>query len=112
MKTKLRSGFTLIEIMVVVAIIGILASIAVPNLLHAMDKSRQRACALNRKKIDAAKLEWALDNKEPPTALPTEDDLFGQNRYIEHEPDCPAGGKYSLHTVVEKCTCSVAAHAN
>ena len=112
MKTATRSGFTLIEIMVVVAIIGILASIAVPGFKLAIEKSRQQACAVNRKNIDGAKLRWALDYKEPPDATPTDADLFGENCYIEHKPDCPARGEYTLHAVSEKCTCSVSTHAN
>ena len=72
MKITTRSGFTLIEIMVVVAIIGILASIAIPGFKLAIEKSRQQACALNRKNIDGAKLRWALDYKEPPDATPTD----------------------------------------
>jgi prepilin-type N-terminal cleavage/methylation domain-containing protein len=112
MKTALRNGFTLIEIMVVVAIIGLLASIAIPNLKHAIDRSRQQVCAVNRKNIDGAKLQWALDHKEPLTATPADEDLFGESRYIDHKPDCPARGEYSLNAVGEKCTCNASLHSN
>lgn len=112
MKNQRQNGFTLIEIMVVVAIIGILASLAVPNLLHAISKSRQQACAVNRKNIDGAKLQWALDNHEPPEAMPTETQLYGGTTYIDHRPECPAHGDYTLHSVGEKCTCSILNHTN
>ena len=110
MKAK-ETAFTLIEIMIVVAIIGLLAAIAIPNLRNAIENARQKACGINRKTIDGAKLQWALEHKQPVNAVPADDDLFGKTRYIEHKPDCPASGTYSLNSVEEKCTCSVAVHA-
>ena len=98
--------------MIVVAIIGMLAAIAIPNLSQAIKTTRQKTCALNRKNIDAAKLRWALETQQPETAMPTDEDLFGAKRYIEHKPDCPARGKYTVNAVEEKCTCSAVDHVN
>ncbi|MGC3958437.1 MAG: prepilin-type N-terminal cleavage/methylation domain-containing protein [Verrucomicrobiota bacterium] len=112
MKSQTRAAFTLVEIMIVVAIIGMLAAIAIPNLSQAIKTARQRTCAINRKNIDAAKLRWALETQQPENATPTEEDLFGTKQYIEHKPDCPASGKYTLNAVEEKCTCSAADHVN
>ncbi len=108
---KTRHAFTLIEIMFVVAIIGLLAVIAIPNLRTAIETARTRACAMNQKNIDAAKLRWALDHQKALDETPSDTDLFGQTAYLEHKPDCPAGGAYTLNAVAQKCVCSVTKHA-
>jgi len=105
-----KQAFTLIEIMIVVAIIGILAAIVVPNFRKSLDTSRQRACALNRRTIDGLKLQWATDHRQPFTVTPPEEELFGKHAYLEHKPGCPAGGAYSLNAVEEKCTCNIPQH--
>ena len=112
MKTKTVSAFTLLEIMIVVAIIGILAAMVIPNIRSAIETARQKTCAVNRKNIDGVKVQWAVENKLPLTAVPTEADLFGKSAYIEHKPDCPAGGAYSLNAVEAKCTCNFPVHVD
>ena len=57
-------GFTLVEIMVVVAIVGLLASIAVTNVIIARDNSRLTIIQHNLRKIDEAKQQWAADNRQ------------------------------------------------
>ncbi len=96
--------------MIVVAIIGILAAIVVPNFKKSIDSARRRACALNRRNIDGMKLQWAVDHKQPVTATPPDDEFFGKGRYIEHKPGCPAGGAYAINPVEEKCTCNLPTH--
>lgn len=112
MKTKTQAAFTMIEIMVVVAIIGLLAAIAIPSFKGAIERSQLRACALNRKNIDGAKLTWAVENRLPSESVPTDADLFGDGGYIDHKPDCPEGGSYALNAVRENCTCNFPRHGN
>jgi len=65
-----RSGFTLVEIMIVVAIIGLLAAIAIPNFIHARTTSQMNACINNLRQIDGAKQEWGLETGAGPTDQP------------------------------------------
>ena len=95
--------------MIVVAIIGLLAAIAIPNFVKARTASQKNACIANMKQIDGAKATWALETKQAVTATPIDTDLFGATAYIRTKPDCPAGGTYTLGDVATKPVCSLAA---
>jgi prepilin-type N-terminal cleavage/methylation domain-containing protein len=108
--TNRKSGFTLVEIMIVVAIIGLLAAIAIPNFVKARQASQKSACVANLKQIEGAKATWALENKKVNSDTPTDGDLFGATLYIREKPACPASGTYSLLAVDTKPTCTVTEH--
>jgi prepilin-type N-terminal cleavage/methylation domain-containing protein len=84
-------AFTLIEIMIVVAIIGILVSIAVPSFMQARTRSQANACIENQQSVTNIVTQWALDEKKSAGALPGDGDLFGPGLYMNRHPQCPVG---------------------
>jgi prepilin-type N-terminal cleavage/methylation domain-containing protein len=109
-KSNRGRAFTLVEIMIVVAIIGLLAAVAIPNLVTARKKAQRAACINNLKTMDGAKAMWALEMRKTDADVPTDADLFGPDKNIHDKPQCPSGGTYSLNAVSEKPTCTVPDH--
>jgi prepilin-type N-terminal cleavage/methylation domain-containing protein len=101
MKKHIRkSGFTLVEIMIVVAIIGLLAAIAIPNFVRARTTAQQNACINNLRQIDGAKQQWALETKADATATPV---LSNIQPYLGRgtngtQPTCPADSAATFAT--------------
>ena len=63
-KTNSKAGFTLVEIMIVVAIIGLLAAIAIPNFVKARENAQLNSIFNNLRIIEGAKDQWAIENKK------------------------------------------------
>ncbi len=108
-----KAGFTLVEIMIVVLIIGILLAIAIPNFVAARESSRAKACVGNLKQIDSAKQQSAMDNKLSGNDVAStfmidgtiasgagKYQLVGANGYIRATPVCPSAGNYDPGTGV------------
>ncbi|MBI3881257.1 MAG: prepilin-type N-terminal cleavage/methylation domain-containing protein [Verrucomicrobia bacterium] len=99
-----KAGFTLVEIMIVVAIIGLLAAIAIPNFVKARSTAQANACINNLRQIDGAKEQWALETKAAATATPSTTNVAA---YIKGGmPTCPVGSvDYTIGDLATKPAC-------
>ena len=102
-----QGAFTLVEVMIVIAIVALLCAIAVPGFLHYLAESRKTTCINNLKQIDTAIQQWALEQKKGPTASVDYGDL---RPYLKGRVCCPSGGtsfedSYSISTVAADAAC-------
>ncbi len=98
-----KEAFTLVEIMIVVAIIGLLAAIAVPSFIRARQRAQASGILNEARQLDGAKDQYALENNKTGTLAPAWDDLTpylkAGSRLVNSGGTDLLGNSFNLNTV-------------
>jgi prepilin-type N-terminal cleavage/methylation domain-containing protein len=103
--TRQTGGFTMVEIMIVVTIIGLLLVMAIPNFMKNRQLAQTNTCISNLRVLDTAKQLWAMETGQGDADIPDETDVIGAGLYLSRMPECPANGEYSFNQVDEWPSC-------
>ena len=100
------SAFTLVEILIVLAVIGLLLTVVIPNYTRARTATQRRICIKNLQEIDGAKQQWAIENRRIDGARVRAADI---QPYLSGQrmPTCPAKGKYFVRSIGQDPTCTL-----
>lgn len=103
----LVAGFTLVEAIIVCALVGLLGAIAIPSYLRSRDAAHRSTCINNLKQIDSAIEQWATEHRQPQNAAVDFSDI---HPYLKGVLVCPSGGtsfsdSYTLSTVADLPVC-------
>jgi hypothetical protein len=92
--------------MIVVAIVGLLTAIALPNFARYRESARMRQCIVNLRQLDECKQQWGMEFKKNETEVPGVDDIVPYLR-SGNMPECPISGTYRLRRIAYTPVCSL-----
>lgn len=110
MRIKPQYGFTIIELLIVIAVIAVILAIAVPNYIRSREESHKNSCMFNMRQINFAIDQWVIENGITTGTVPSGSDEEDIYAFLKgSRPRCPGGGIYTIHTVggAEQVTCSL-----
>ena len=108
MKIYQKNGFTLIEILIVIAILAVLMALAIPNMMKARNSSQCKACLSNLREINQAKEQFAMEYGKQELDAVAWNDIVPN--YLKTKPKCPLGEEYTIGAVGIYPTCHNQGH--
>jgi len=116
-KGSRQAGFTLVELMVVVLIIGILVAVAIPVFRAAQDNTQKKACYANQRTIEGSSMTFLAQHGDMPVSGAVDAASWAVPAYLKNAPTCPSGpsgNRYSIDTsgTVDDCAYGTIAHVH